>query len=287
MLSEETAIGEYPVECIAMMKLVARTVEDARRREIEAVVLSAGPSTGFGSLTTNKHKCMLDVGGSTIIAHQLENLLLAGISSENVSVVTGSNYRQIEHYLTAEGYRGSFVHNPWFQTTNMATSLWLARKDNSNLVIVYGDIVFEQSILEDLLATDGDIVCVVDRRSDLDAEDEKVILSDDRIVRASKDLDLDEAHGEFIGLVRLSRRGARKLFAELDRLVHDGDMMTFFSDVLSRLADSGMTIGTCYTNGRAWSDNDTLADLGVTRESIYPRIREARQQHQTKANSHS
>lgn len=287
MLSEETAIGEYPVECIAMMKLVARTVEDARRREIEAVVLSAGPSTGFGSLTTNKHKCMLDVGGSTIIAHQLENLLLAGISSENVSVVTGSNYRQIEHYLTAEGYRGSFVHNPWFQTTNMATSLWLAKKDNSNLVIVYGDIVFEQSILEDLLATEGDIVCVVDQRNDLDAEDEKVILSDDRIVRASKELDLDEAHGEFIGLVRLSRRGAKKLFAELDRLVHDGDMMAFFSDVLSRLADSGIAIETCYTNGRAWSDNDTLADLGVTRESVYPRIREARQQHQTKANSHS
>ena len=72
-----------------------------------------------------------------------------------------------------------------------------------------------------------------------------------------------------------------------DLLVHDGDMMAFFSDVLSRLADSGIAIETCYTNGRAWSDNDTLADLGVTRESVYPRIREARQQHQTKANSHS
>lgn len=276
MLSEETAIGEFPVECIAMMSLVAETVEDARRREIEAVILSAGPSTGFGSLTTNKHKCMLDVGGSTILAHQLDNLLLAGVASENVSVVTGSNYRQIEHYLMAEGFRGSFVHNPWFQTTNMATSLWLARKDDSNLIIVYGDIVFEQSILEDLLATEGDIVCVVDRKSELDAEDEKVLLEDDLIMAASKELDPWEANGEFIGLARLSRRGARKVFAELDRMVHNGDMMAFFSEILSTLAKAGISIDTCFTNGRAWSDNDTLADLGNTRESVYPRIREAR-----------
>jgi hypothetical protein len=43
------------------MKIVADAIEGRMAGEHEAVILAAGPSTGFGSLTTNKHKCMLDV----------------------------------------------------------------------------------------------------------------------------------------------------------------------------------------------------------------------------------
>ena len=71
-----------------------------------------GPSTGFGSLTTNKHKCMLDVGGTTIVSHQLENLRACGIRDDRITVVTGHNHAQIEHYLRGEGFGGSFVYNP-------------------------------------------------------------------------------------------------------------------------------------------------------------------------------
>jgi hypothetical protein len=98
MLSEETAVGDYPFDCIATMKTVADAIGERMAGEQEAVILAAGPSTGFGSLTTNKHKCMLDVGGTTIIEHQIENLMLAGIPSRSVCVVTGHHHRQIEHY---------------------------------------------------------------------------------------------------------------------------------------------------------------------------------------------
>ncbi|MCA9322468.1 MAG: pyruvate kinase, partial [Planctomycetes bacterium] len=279
MLSEETAIGDYPVECIETMKTVADTVSSQLERDHDVVILAAGPSTGFGSLTTNKHKCMLDVGGSTIIAHQLENLTLAGIPSKRISVVTGHNHQQIEHYLPSEDFEGEFVFNPWYQTSNMATSLWLTRKSEGNLIIVYGDIIFDPSILEDLLAAEGDIVLAVDRRPDLDAEDEKVIIEGDRILKSSKDIDLEDASGEFIGLAKLSHRGSRELFEELSRAVRDGKMMLFLSQVFERLAKRGVTITPCYTEGRAWSDNDNLADLGRSRESVYPRIREARSAH--------
>ena len=33
---------------------------------------------------------------------------------------------------------------------------------------------------------------------------------------------------------------------------------------------------TVFTDGRAWSDNDNLTDLQTSRESVYPRIRDAR-----------
>lgn len=276
MLSEETAIGEYPVECIATMSRIARTVEERISRQIGATILIAGPSTGFGSLTTNKHKSMLDVGGTTIIAHQLKNMMLSGIESEDVTMVTGFAHKQVSHYLRAEGFEGKFSFNPWYQTTNMATSLWLSGLPERTQILCYGDIIFEPSILDDLVATEGDIVLVVDRRGDFDAEDEKVVLENDLVVQASKDISNDETHGEFIGLAKLTPRGARILWDELDETVRQNDMMAFLSEVLGRIAAKGTPINVCYTQGRAWNDNDTLDDLSRSRESVYPRIREAR-----------
>ena len=276
MLSEETAVGDYPFECIATMKAVAQAIEQRITGEHEAVILAAGPSKGFGALTANKHKCMLDVGGTTIIAHQVENLLLAGIPSRSVCVVTGHHHRQIEHYLRSEGFGGTFAFNPWYETTNIATGLWLTKKSGSNLVILSSDVIFDASILEDLLAAEGDVVMAVDRRTSFDAEDEKVVLADDRVLRASKAIPLAEAHGEFIGLAKLTRNGAAQLWEEIDGLVRAGNMTAYLTEAFERLAAKGVPIRALFTAGRAWSDNDNLKDLQMSRETVYPRIRDAR-----------
>lgn len=283
MLSEETAIGEYPFECIKTMKTIADAVEKKMVRDHEAIILAAGPSTGFGSLTTNKHKCMLDVGGTTIIEHQVESLRSAGIPSRSICIATGHNHRQIEHYLRSEGFAGTFSYNPWFQTTNMATSLWLTKKSGTNVVIVYGDIIFEPSILEDLLAAEGDIVLAVDRRSNLDAEDEKVCLDGDFVTKASKEIPLEEAHGEFIGLARVSRVGASKLWGEIDEMIRSEGLMSFLTEAFERLADCGEKVRAVFTNGRAWSDNDNLQDLQQSRERVYPRIRDVKAKRSTES----
>jgi choline kinase len=271
MLSEETAVGRYPVESIATMKKIAQTVERSLDHDYGAIILAAGHSTGFGSLTTNKHKCMLDVGGTTIICHQLENLRACGIREENVTVVTGHSHAQIEHYLRGEGFSGSFVYNPWYATTNMLVSLWLARPDK-NLVVLYGDIIFDSGILADVLATPGDAVLAIDGDSEMTPEDEKVIVRDGRIVAASKELDPRQCAGEFIGLARFGRRAARKLFTETDQVVKGGHFMAFLTVALEQLAAHGTALVPCPTEKRPWADNDGLADLDHSRERVYPAI---------------
>jgi hypothetical protein len=39
------------------MKTITDAIEGRMAGEHDAVILAAGPSTCFGSLTTNKHKC--------------------------------------------------------------------------------------------------------------------------------------------------------------------------------------------------------------------------------------
>ncbi len=276
MLSEETAIGKYPVACIETMARIARVVEEERDRALDVFILAAGASTGFGSLTTNKHKCMLDVGGQTIIAHQIGNLRAAGLRDESITVVTGHNHQQIAHYLRGEGFGGHFVYNPWYATTNMLVSLWLARPRDRGFLVVYGDIIFDRQILVDLLAARGDIVLAVDQRPDLDPEDEKVVVHRGRVVRASKDIEPEAAFGEFIGLMKVSTAAAAALvYQELEAVVQEGDHMAFVTRALERLASRGVPIHICHTQDRPWGDNDCLADLTRSRETIFPRILEA------------
>lgn len=275
MLSEETAVGKYPYDCIGTMRRISETIERRQDSEYGAVILAAGPSTGFGSLTTNKHKCMLDVGGSTIVSHQLENLRACGIRDENVTVVTGHNHAQIEAYLRGEGFGGRFAFNPWYATTNMLVSTWLARLEQ-NVVLLYGDIIFDRGILADVLATPGDAVLAVDADSEMTPEDEKVRIDGGRVVQASKELDPRECGGEFIGLARFGARAARLLQQEMDAAVKHGRLMAFLTEAIEKLPARGVPLVASLTEGRPWADNDGLADLEHSREKIYPRILAAR-----------
>jgi pyruvate kinase len=271
MLSEETAVGAHPAACVATMREIARAAERQLASEYTAVILAAGPSTGFGSLTTNKHKCMLDVGGTTIIEHQLRNLRAAGIGDERIRVLTGHNHRQLEAYLRGEGFQGRFVHNPWFATTNILTSLWLAR-ETGNLLLLYGDIIFAKELLIDLLAAPGAAALVVDEGSTLDPESEKVRIGNGRLVAASKELDPASANGEFIGLARFDRTVAPLLFAEMEAVVKEGRIGEFLTVAFERIAARGVDILPVWTQGRPWNDNDGLSDLDRSRDLVYPAI---------------
>ncbi|MEE2713004.1 MAG: pyruvate kinase [Planctomycetota bacterium] len=271
MLSEETAVGAYPFDAIATMRDVAWNAETHVAANYEVVILAAGASTGFGSLTSNKHKCMLDVGGTTIIQHQLENLAACGISDDHITVVTGHNHRQIEAYLLGEGFRGRFVYNPWYSSTNMMLSLWLARPQ-SNLVVLYGDIIFDRAILADILSTKGRAVLAIDQDSELDPEDEKVIVQDDRVVRGSKDLDPADCFGEFIGLARFDAKATRQLIDSIDARVKAGGLMDFITATFEAVTEAGIDLLPCPTQGRPWNDNDCLADLDRSRDIVFGEI---------------
>ena len=271
MLSEETAVGKYPYDCIATMRRIARTIEEKTDSIHKVVILAAGNSLGFGSLTSHKHKCMLDVGGITIISHQLENLRLNGVRDSDITIVTGHNHAQIEAYLRSDGFGGKFAFNPWYTTTNMLVSTWLTNI-SGNTIILYGDIIFDPSILTDILSTQGDVVMAIDESSDMTPEDEKVIIRDGRVIAVNKELDPKTGSGEFIGLMKVSAAGAAALTTEMDKAVKSGNMMAFLSEALESMVRRGAPLVPCYTKNRPWADNDGLADLEHSREKIYPKI---------------
>jgi pyruvate kinase len=278
MLSEETAIGQFPVESVKILKKVVDSVEEKMKNNLKVIILAAGESPGFGSLTANKHKSMIDVGGKTIIEHQIDNIKKCGIDEKNIIIITGSHRNQIEKYIYEnfngnEKFSGGFIYNPWFKVSHTVVSLSLAKHIfNEGFIILYGDIVFDYRILYELIKHDNNITIVVDKKKNIDEEDEKVIMREGNVERIGKNLEINNCDGEFIGLAKVPKDKVL-LFNDIqDKIIKKDDIMASVVEVFNGLISLGVKIDMIYTKDLLWSDNDSINDLKYTRSKIYPYI---------------
>ena len=247
-----------------------------RRQEVRAVVLAATRGSALGSLTADRPKCMLDIRGQPLLRRQISTLRESGI--RDVTVVRGYRKEAVDlPYIT------SAVDNDDYETTGEVASLACAiDRLHGNCLLSYGDILFRSYVLANLLDTNAEISIVVDAlwrdRSDRSVdrkadfvncsraftgeylEDEPV-----RLVQSGQGLDPGDVHGVWIGLVKLTGRGADLVRAEIDTMRADG---TFergdLPDLFNRLIAAGHEIEVTYIAGH-WLDVNDAFDLAKAR----------------------
>jgi phosphoenolpyruvate phosphomutase len=257
-----------------------RELEEAERRYLpatsaaSAIVLAASRGGPLGALTEDRPKCMIDIRGQPLLRRLVATLNDGGI--RRVTVVRG--YRKEAIDLTGI----ATVDNDAHETTGEVASLACARDQlRGDCVVVYGDVLFRRYILDGLLASEGDIVVAIDalwenraregapRLRDLAAtsrrfsgnylDEAPVLLKEIR-----NDLPAGETGGEFIGMVRLTERGADLLRTEIASVEAEGGLATAnLPELLTRLAGRG-EVAVHYVTGH-WLDVDDLADLAEAR----------------------
>ena len=122
----------------------------------KAIILAAGRGSRLHSYTQDRPKCLAELGGQTLIERQLATLRNAGIHD----IVIATGYRA--EMLALPGTRQ--VHNPRWETTNMVESLFCAEAEfGRDLVVSYGDIIYEPRVLAALLDSPHEIAVAVDR----------------------------------------------------------------------------------------------------------------------------
>ena len=250
-----------------------------------AILLAASRGQKLGPLTEHRPKCMIDVRGEPLLQRLVRTLNRSGL--RDVTVVRG--YRK--EAIALAGIET--VDNDRYGETGEAASLACAsdRLDGPCLVS-YGDILFRRHVLEGLLAADGDIVTVVDaRRRAAAADDDDAsrapdrpvdwvrctrpftggYLDDERVTLEAIWSDAtggDSAHGEFIGLTRLSEDGAALVRGALDAMGKDGTLEgADLPDLFARLIAAGTVIDVHYITGH-WLDVDDAFDLASLRNLV-------------------
>ena len=243
---------------------------------MKAVVLCAGVGRRLRPLTEVTPKCLVEVGGRSILGSCLANLEAAGIL--DVVLVTGYMSELVERCARERaGTRVTFVRNEEFASTNTAVSLNLALKGmDSDFVLVNGDVLFDRGILEDLLRHPSRHCLAVDPDISLGGEEVKVVVRAGRVEKVGKDADPALSLGEAIGLNKIGLDLVPDLAAVYDGLERRGEVGHYFEkgfdEICGREGAGGHAFGVVLTGGRPWVEIDTLEDYEYAVREIAPRL---------------
>ncbi len=245
---------------------------------MKAVLLAAGSSTRLLPLTENTPKCLLDVGGKTLLEHQLDALAACGVSE--LIIVTGYLSQMLEEKIEQVGerypFKFSFVHNALYAETNNISSLWTARealKDRAFLCL-HADVLFHPQILRGG-ATSSDDVCLIADEEVLE-ETMKLKVKDRRtVIAVGKHVSMEEASGTFLGLVKFSEEGSHRMFAEVERLIRENRTKGYFTDAIERMIAGGYRVGVSFTQGLPWIEIDVKEELEQACREVHAQIMEA------------
>ena len=242
-----------------------------RDEKTSAVIIAASRGAALGELTEDQPKCMIDVRGQPLLRRLVGTYKDSGV--HDVVVVRG--YRKEKINLPSI----TTVDNDFFANTGEAASLACAVEYISGQCIIsYGDILFRQHYLDQVMAADDDITLIVDalwkdRKSDAEGWVRDLVscsspfsgdFLDDAPVTLTaigNDIDPSDIDGEWIGVARLSPRGSDLVRAEIEAMGQDGTLpQASLLDLFQRLLDKGTQIRVVYVPGQ-WLDVDDAADF--------------------------
>jgi choline kinase len=189
---------------------------------MKAIILAAGRGSRLQPYTKNCPKCLTDLGGMTLIDRQIRTLRDAGV--QDIVIVTG----YLNDMLVIEGTRQ--IHNPDWASTNMVESLFCAESEfGDDIIVSYGDIVYEPRVLVPLIESRHDFSVVVDRqwrsyweiRFENPLEDaESLRLDDEGCITdiGNAVIEIDRIQAQYMGLMRFRGQGVETLRAARENL---------------------------------------------------------------------
>lgn len=237
-----------------------------------ALILAAGQGTRLRPITDDKPKCLVPFLGRSLLGRQIDTLKKLGVN--NIHISAGYRADKIEEL----GFVTSI--NRKFATTNMVESLFSALsfiKQKGDLIIAYGDIVYQSNNLQALLNCDNEIALMIDARwrdlwslrfdNPLD-DAETLIMNDDGYVTelGKKPESYDQIEGQYTGLLKIRSDKLEAMVAfynKLDRFaIYDGKDFNnmYMTSFLQLLVDSGWEAkAVLVKNG--WLEIDSEEDL--------------------------
>jgi len=237
---------------------------------MKVIILSAGQGRRLLPFTEDTPKCVLPLGDRSALEWQLKSLKVGGASE--VVVVSGFQAPKVK--AVVEGFSELPVrvsHNPFFAHSDNLGTCWVVRHEMLQpFVIINGDTMFEPQIFTRLLAAPPryPITLVTNRKAAYDADDMKVVLDGDRLLRVDKRLDVNAVSGESIGMIRFSDVGASLFRRQLEQMMeNESTLKRWYLSAIDAIAELGY-VGTVSTEGHAWCEIDSPADLAHAQKTV-------------------
>jgi len=243
------------------------------KNDTKALIIAAGLGSRLKKHTENLPKCMLDFGGKTLLQRQIDAYNKNNI--KDISLIRGYKKEKINY----KGLR--YFENKDYRNNNILNSIFYAEKIiNGNIIISYSDILFDPMVVQRTIDSNHDISVVVDidwrgyyvgRKDHPISEAENVIFNSNNEVEKIGKINTgnEDVHGEFIGMIKLSNRGAetfKEHFHRLKKIYWNKPFQraqifqkAYLTDFIQELVDIGIKVH-CVIIESGWKEIDTVED---------------------------
>ena len=227
------------------------------------VILAAGMAKRLRPLTDEKPKCLLEVGGKTLLQRTVDAMISADI--KEFVVVTGYRENMIREFLTARypQYTINFIDNPDYEHNNNIFSLWLAMEKlhGTEVLLMDSDILCDPEAVRRVARKT--VPALAMQQHELGEEEMKIVVdAEGRITEISKTCSPKDAIGESVGIEKMTEEYTEAIYQELRKMILDEGLIDiFYERAFERLIPQGHTFEVVDTTDLFSYELDTPEDL--------------------------
>lgn len=215
----------------------------------------------MGTLSSKHPKCMTEISSTeTIMSRQLKLLVNAGITE--VVMTTGYFNEVLMNYTYSLRLplQFTFVNNPLYAETNYIYSIYCAKEYlNDDIVLMHGDLVFESSVLEDILK--NEISCMkVSSTLPLPDKDFKAVVNNGLVQAVG--IGFFDSSMEAQPLYKLNKADWSVWLGEIEKFCDEGNRNVYAENAFNQVSNK-CTIEAFDVQDRLCAEIDTPEDLEV------------------------
>jgi choline kinase len=239
---------------------------------MKAIILAAGVGKRLWQVTQHRPKCLIEIGGQTLLHRYLTSLRSVGIHCADV--VVGYKQEMIREAVTANacGVRVNFLVNEQFHRGSIS-SLWVARTAlDDDAVVMDADVLFHQEILRRLVQSPCENALLMDETVKQTGEECMVVVEGGRVIALTKQMPSHYDYaGEGVGFLKVRQADTVRVVASLRTYVdreawqmeYEDALVEFFRDV---------KVGHEKIGGLPWTEIDFLEDVTKAERDVLPKL---------------
>ena len=239
---------------------------------MKAIILAAGVGKRLWQVTQHRPKCLIEIGGQTLLHRYLTSLRSVGIHS--VDMIVGYKQEMIRTAVAVNdsGIRVNFLVNEQFHRGSIS-SLWIARMAlDDDAIIMDADVLFHQEILRRLVQSPHENALLMDETVKQTGEECMVVVESGRVRALTKTMPLHYDYaGEGVGFLKVRHADAPHVVASLKTHVDRGDWQMEYEDALVGFFRD-VKVGHEKIGGLPWTEIDFIEDVAKAEREVLPKL---------------
>lgn len=239
---------------------------------MKAIILAAGVGKRLWQVTQHRPKCLIEIGGQSLLHRYLTTLASVGI--RRADIVVGYKQEMIRAAVASDscGVTVTFLVNEQFHRGSIS-SLWIARTAlDDDVIIMDADVLFHREILRRLVASPYENALLMDETVKQTGEECMVVVAGGRVIALTKKMpDHYDYAGEGVGFLKVKHADTPHVVASLRSCIdkeawnmeYEDALLEYFRDV---------KVGHEKIGGLPWTEIDFVEDVKKAELEVLPRL---------------